>query len=110
MANWADLEEEFQEKYSVSWTPYDMTEVDLKFDDMESEMEQVVNCIWEESEDKYTLEMENLIHMLDNEFMVIDEETGEEVFVDPFTFKYHPVVTTLYTTYTSYEENFPQLS
>ena len=85
-----------------AWTPEDINNITLKrllcvrglID------EYYIDEYYREIEQDYILEMEYMLHMLVNEGIVIDEETGEEVYVDPLTFKYHRM-TTLYSTNTS---------
>ena len=72
-------------------------------------MFKVFDYIFKMNEEEYSLQVDNMLYMLVNEGMVIDERTGEEVYIDAFTFTYHPTVTTLYTSQTSYDENFPPL-
>ena len=92
--SWVNYEDNLLNSFEENgWTPDNFDKVDLKYiyslSEIAGDMDEVLDCIWEESEERYTLEMENMLHMLVNDEMVIDEETGEEVYVDPFTFNYH---------------------
>ena len=106
--SWVNYEDNLKTRFEENgWTPYNFDTVDLKYiyslseidaeiaeiaaktEEIAGDMDEVLDCIWEESEEKYTLEIDNMLHMLVNDEMVIDEETGEEVYVDPFTFNYH---------------------
>ena len=119
--NWTDVSDQHELEYKTNgWTP-SQGELKLKHMFSEEELEELnceeLNCDMNEvcdyilkmNEEEYSLQVDNMLHMLVNEGMVIDEQTGEEVYIDPFTFTYHPIATTLYASHTSYDENFPKL-
>ena len=114
--DWGDmLEEDKKDMIKNGWTP-DEGEV-IIYRDMEKEeldeirqVDEVLDMIEMEIEAEYALELEYILHMLDNECMVIDED-GDEVNVGfkDLKFEYHKTGKILYQSHTSYDETFPSL-
>ena len=110
--SWVDITDQQELEYKTNgWTPEGKFELKYMFTEHEvkCDMNEVCDYIFKRNEEEYSLQVDNMLHMLVNEGMVIDERTGQEVYIDPFTFTYHPPMTTLYTSHTSYDENFPKL-
>ena len=87
--NWVEVSDQQELEYKTNgWTPQGEFKLNYMFTEYEiiCDMNEVFDYIFKMNEEEYSLQVDNMLHMLVNEGIVIDERTGQEVYIDPFTF------------------------